>query len=233
MAAAHWCPYICGDDEYPGIAVEYIRTLLGTEQIQLTVTILPWTRAIRMTEKGRFDGLLTAVPEEAPTFIFTGQQSGDYQMCFYRRKGDSARYIQIEDLSDLRLGVIQDYGYGEPLDSYIADHKNSASVVSVAHENSLSSLAEMLRLKRIDLLIEDPNVVAFNLTSAAQDSMAQAGCLSANPFYTAFSPAVVASAQRQQVLDRLLAKPESKAIYQQILRKYRQRQPQSNPSQSR
>ncbi|WP_158100498.1 substrate-binding periplasmic protein [Neiella marina] len=223
LAAAHWCPYICDDEEYPGISVEYIGALLASANIDLEVTILPWTRAIRMAEKGKYDGLLTAVPEEAPSFLFTRYESGHYQMCFFAQAESQFSYNTILDLADTRLGVIQDYGYGEPLDSYIKANHNTANIVTLAHEASLQSLADMLRLSRIDLLVEDSNVVAFNLKESDQNNMNQVGCLTENPFYTAFSPAVEVSNQRRDLLDRLLQQPENSTLYQTILDKYRHR----------
>lgn len=69
LAAADWCPYSCASPSQPGFIAEALREILSLNGIELTVTVLPWSRAIKEAELGLYDGLLTAVESEAPDFF--------------------------------------------------------------------------------------------------------------------------------------------------------------------
>ncbi|MCG8614130.1 MAG: transporter substrate-binding domain-containing protein [Pseudomonadales bacterium] len=190
LASTNWCPYVCGDPARPGFIHEYLKTLLAAAKIELSVEVLPWSRAIGMAEKGHFDGLLTATRSEAPDFLFPTVPTGYYQMCFYTRPDSTLVYRNRSSLAGQRLGIISDYGYGEPIDSMISAPLASEVLVSIANSNPLMSLIGMLNLHRIDLFIEDRSVVHhFQLQNKMQPGeFREAGCLKKIPFYTALSP---------------------------------------------
>jgi len=71
LAATDWCPYACEHpaDQKPGIVHEYLTQLFAAQGITLNIQFFPWSRAIEEANKGRVDGLLTAVYAEAPDLI--------------------------------------------------------------------------------------------------------------------------------------------------------------------
>ena len=188
LAAADWCPYSCADPEAPGIVAEALRATLGDFGIDLQVKVFPWSRALKMAEMGQVDGLLTAVPSEAPGFIFTDSPSGQYQICVYSRRNSNLRFDGRNSLRGLTLGAIQDYGYGEPLDSIIAAPKADEGVYIASNSAPLRSLIEMTKKFRIDAFVEDKLVLARELGSKDERQLRSAGCLESVPFFTAISP---------------------------------------------
>jgi polar amino acid transport system substrate-binding protein len=75
-----------------------------------------------LVQSKEVDGLLTATPAEAPDLLFSDSPIGSYQMCFYTVNSSNLRFDKSIDFGNNLLAVAQDYGYGEPLDSYTRDH---------------------------------------------------------------------------------------------------------------
>ena len=95
--------------------------------------------------------------------------------------------------SDLNLGtnklaIVQDYGYGEPLDTYIDENKNG-NLLKISGDDSTNRLIKILKMNRADIIIEDSKVVQWSMIKNNVDStnIKKAGCLNEQPFYLALS----------------------------------------------
>lgn len=190
LASTNWCPYTCdfNDNKY-GLVGEILQNSLLALGIGLKIEYYPWSRAIQLANQNKVDGLLTATLEEAPNLIFSKSPIGSYQMCFYINDTNTWIYQSNIDLGSNKLAVIQDYGYGEPLDSYINANKNR-NIISISGENSASRLIKLLQLGRADIIVEDPKVLRWTANTNNLDisHIKEVGCLSEQPFYLALSP---------------------------------------------
>ncbi|WP_286262297.1 substrate-binding periplasmic protein [Thalassotalea atypica] len=188
LATTTWCPYTCGENKDDiGIIGSYIKEVFATLGIELHIETYPWSRAIHMAEQQQVDGLLTAAPQEAPNLLLSRVPISTYQMCFYTQKGNEWQYSTPLNISANRLAIIQDYGYGEPVDSYV---KNVSGLTLLSGDNSTKRLLDLLLKSRVDIIIEDPMVLNWNAQISQRDTqkLNQAGCLSENPFYLALTP---------------------------------------------
>jgi polar amino acid transport system substrate-binding protein len=61
-----------------------------------------------------------------------------------------------------KLAVVQDYGYVEPLDSYINENKNK-NLLSMSGEDNSSRLIRMLQIGRLDIIIVDKKVIQWTM----------------------------------------------------------------------
>lgn len=191
LGTTHWCPYTCDYQGNKNGIVGYLLTkALSQHNITLNIEYYPWSRAITLANENKIDGLLTATPEESKDLIFSSSPLGNYQMCFYTRADSKWRYKKPLDFSNNKLGIIQNYGYGEPLDSYLKS-KNDKNLHEISGTNSIARLIKLLANNRVDIIIEDR--IVFDWTRSNNPILKQlpikeAGCLPKHLFYLALSP---------------------------------------------
>jgi len=213
LATTEWCPYVCKNEQRgEGLILDYLREVLEAENISLNVNFFPWSRAIQEVRSGRLNGLVTAIKSEAPTLDFTNVPSMYYQMCFYTRRESTWIYQSEQDLANIKLGLISDYGYGEPVDSYAAQIHNYTNMIKIGGTDSLLRLEKLLAKKRIDAFIEDKHVVQWMFQ---QNALREAGCLSKIPFFMAFNPEYAEETEVIPLLDSLLSLAKNQKLFQQ------------------
>ena len=202
LAGTHWCPYSCDYLPFPGFVTQYITALMEKNDRNVTVTIMDWGEAVARTQAGEFDGLITATSHEAPGLILTTTATDIYHSCFYTLDSEAWRYEPPLSLNQIKLGVIHNYSYGNPLDNWLADQRNSEHFYTSKEAAPLSDLVAKLRNKEIDAFIQDRYVLSHFLYRSNHKStgIREAGCLSESPFYLAFNPN---APNIQQVIDYL------------------------------
>jgi polar amino acid transport system substrate-binding protein len=216
LAATSWCPYVCEDKNHPGFIVDYMQNLLAQQNIELKVTILPWSRAIKESRAGKFDGLLTAVHSEAKEFKFPRMPTGYYQDCLFGRSDSEIEFNSRESFKGVRVGGVKDYGYGSPIGELFSDPKPEESIYLVSSNRPMDQLTGMLQKNRIDLIAGDKNVMEhYQNSKNEQPILSVAGCLEEIPFYTAISPATEAPNNLVEHLEKALAAKNAQALYHQ------------------
>ena len=220
LATTDWCPYACDQEpnHQAGIVHEYLTELFSKQGIQLKIEFFPWSRAIHQVNGGRLDGLLTAVPIEAPNLLFTRTPTMGYQVCFYSKKSTEWSYSGAASLKDIKLGVIQDYGYGEPVDEYIK--RTSSQGLAIIKSGGMERLQRMLMAGRFDVFIGDRNVVSWRLKEN-MSVVRNAGCLTEIPFYMAFNPRKMWAAKLIKKLNDWLKLADNQAKLNSIKLQYR------------
>lgn len=208
LATTSWCPYTCKNSEQEyGFIGKYINTLLLRQGVAVKIESFPWSRAIKLAEQGKVDGLLTAIHSEAPFLIFTENPISTYQVCFYTLMTNQWSFDGASLNHNQTLGVIQDYGYGEPLDSFIEKQNN---VLQIAGNNSSKRLLDMLSKGRVSIIAEDKLVLNWVAKREHIDltKIRNAGCLPENPFYLALTKKE-AHEELLIVLNKLFAEPKN------------------------
>lgn len=205
-----WCPYTCanGRDDH-GIVAKYLTWIFAQEGIELRTRIMTWSRAIREADSGNLDGLLTAVPGEAPKLKLTTTPTMSYQDCFYTRPADKWQYQGVASLKGRRLGAIQDYGYSPELDQYI---DQGEGVLLISGDNLPARLHSMLALGRIDVFISDKRVHknAERKSPKPLSAIQRSSCLPETPFFLAVQPDKAWSDEVLALLNRVLATDAAK-----------------------
>ena len=217
LAAAEWCPYVCENSKLgKGIVYDYLSMILKPQGIVLELTFLPWTDAINSAIAGKHHGLIGAIKSEAPELNFTNTPTMHYKMCLFNSKDDPWQYEGKSSLSGKTFGLIEGYGYGEPLDSYFRDPKNAKDIKVLPGDNGLARLNLLLADKQFEVFAEDGYVVKWQSRDIKYSHFKQAGCLRPVPFYMAFNPDFAQSSKIIATIDTELSDPK----YKSYLNKY-------------
>ncbi|WP_430462171.1 substrate-binding periplasmic protein [Thalassolituus sp. LLYu03] len=224
LGAADWCPYTCDSPTQPGIVTEYLTALLKPHNIELKVSVLPWSRAVKAAEAGQLNGLITLVEGEAPQLLMTTTATMSHQDCFYTTPESEWRFSGVMNLDEIRLGAIKNYGYGEALDAYITDQGDlSTRLQLLSGDNPDQRLFSMLRNYRIDAYISDRYVNSWQLKNAGfrDTDVRSGGCLTDLPFFMGFYRKFSQSDALATWLNEALAIPGNIRLRDAIAQKYR------------
>lgn len=222
LAGTHWCPYTCAYSKHPGFVSEFIRALLEGQGVSLTIDLMPWGTAVQKAKSGEYDGLITAVVPEAPQFIFTHLATDVQQSCFYTKQSSTWSFDGLASLKGQRLGVIAGYGYGTPVDEWIASQQSKDTLYVSTQKAALIDLLERLESGDITTLIEDRYVISHVLyrNKREKHSLRIAGCLADNPFYLAMNPKSPHARQIVEMLDKALQKERNQKLKRFIKSRY-------------
>lgn len=222
LAATDWCPYTCDSKQEPGIVVEYLQEILAPHDIALDIRYLPWKRAIREVEIGKFSGLVTAVSSEAPNLLFTSEATMGYSVCLYTNRSSSWQYINTSSLTDQVLGAALNYSYNESIDAYIDANKNTSKITTIVGENKISRFYSMLKSDRIDVFISDRYVAGWNAKkySFDQKNVTINYCFEKNNFHFALNPDITWGQELIDLLNDLLSRDVNKKILSDIINRY-------------
>jgi polar amino acid transport system substrate-binding protein len=196
LVADAWCPYNCSPGSpNPGYAIELARAIYEPHGIKVHYEIMPWTRAINETRQTHFNGIIGAARKEAPDFIYPTEIMGFSFYRFYTLPESTWKYTDVDSLKGVSLGAVDGYSYGEKINEYLdLNRQNRAAVQLVSGELAGEQNIRKLLAHRIDVMIEDPNVVANSLKRMdKKEALRIAGVLrnpkiSSDELYIAFSP---------------------------------------------
>ena len=179
LAADDWCPQHCeGDPRREGYIVDIVGQALAAEGVPYTIVYRPWTRALRLTEKGVFDGLLTPTVNGYPQFLFHKEAVGYQQYCFYVNANSDWTYKAPADLLGRRIAHLKESGFGK-LENYIAANRRGIRVDEFVGSSGMTGrMFKFLAAGRADAVIMTSDVFDFGRRdSQALGAFKQAGCL--------------------------------------------------------
>ena len=225
LRADEWCPYNCEPgSEKPGYMIEIATVVFEKAGHTLDYQLLNWSRSIVDSRQGKYTGIIGTTKDEAPDFIFPEEPLGSVKDVFWVKKGTAWRYQGIESLTEIRLGVIQDYVYSS-INSHIEQYKTTSKVQESTGDDALEKNIKKLELGRIDALLEDQNVfqnivkdmgklelfeVAGDLSEASEEEH----------LYIAFSPASPKSDEYAKILSEGIKQLRASGELQKILSNY-------------
>ena len=153
----------------------------------VTVSYVPWARALRMVATGEAEALLGAYhsPERAERLLYT-DPIGQAEVVFFSLRDAGIRYQSLEDLRPYRIGTILGASYTPEFDA--ADFLMKEPV-----SDYLLNLRKLLA-GRVQLVLEKRSVVeqalATRFTSEAPRVVSLDKPLKSARFFNAFSRAV-------------------------------------------
>lgn len=148
---------------------------------------MPWRRAITEAREGRIDGIIGALRNEVPDFIYPETSCGIAQNGFYSIT-DGWRYRGAESLKEPIFGIAGGYSYGNIIDRFITDKTIRTDVVC-SRTPLISNIKKLLE-GRITALVAERSVMQYTIkTLGLEDSIQYAGT-PAEPeaVYIAFPP---------------------------------------------
>lgn len=190
IGADVWCPMNCEPGtERPGYMVEIARAVFEPVGIEVVYEVMPWARAVEASRVGLLDGVIGALREEAPDFLFPDRPLGVAQGAFLVRADDPWRFEGYESLAGRVVGTVLDYGYGEEFEALVEDGRVIAE--PAAGDYPLESNFRKLEAGRIDVVIDSLPVLLAELqrTGMNDGRFVMAGKDTPNWMHIAFSPA--------------------------------------------
>lgn len=223
IRADSWAPY--NDDpnsDKPGYMIEAVKLIFEAKGHQVDYQTMPWSRSLAEVGKGTYDAVVGTDEEESPDLVFPSEPFGLYKNGFFVDKSSRWQYTGPDSLLQVRLGVIDDYVYGDELDAYIETHRNSKKVFVANGDDALSKLIKMLKAGRLDVVIEDVTVMshALNEMRLAGEIVDVGSPGEASFLYIAFSPAKESSRGYANIFDEGLAELRRSGKFQKILSRY-------------
>ena len=226
IVADEWAPYN-GDPNSatPGYGIEIAKQVFEAAGHTVVYKILPWSRAIESTRKGKYSAIIGAYKEDAPDFIFPQEEFGLSEMALFVKRGgpwESWEYNGLESLKKVKVGAAHGYSYGEVVDKFFEDNPE---IVNYAHgDDPLTKNIKMLLAGRFAVLIEDPNVLfAKAKKMGVSDQIIKTRGKQATEgieVYIAFSPKNSKSKEYAQILDKGINQLKASEQLEAILSKY-------------
>lgn len=224
IAADLWCPINCQPGaERPGIFVELAREIFAESGITVQYQALNWARTLHEVRRGELNAAIGAGIEDAPDFLFTATPVAQSRNCFFTRADSTWRFSGVPSLAQQRVGVINDYSYGDELNAYIDAHRGDSARIQVASgDKALELNLGKLRLGRLDALLENSWVVQAMLAQQGKaGELREAGCREPDvPIYLAFSPALPSSARYVELFEQGLQRYRADGRLQALLERY-------------
>lgn len=199
LAADKWCPYNCEPNtKQEGYLIDIARIIFEKAGHTLTYQTTNWSRAVADAKAGKINGVVGALPEEVPGFILTTTPLGISQDHFYVLAKNPWRYQNNNSLANIKLAVINHYGYDPDITAFIKEHiehginneQHRDHLHVASGENALENNIHMVIQGHVDAIIEDQNVLTLTANKmGVTNQLVDAGSSGFNnPIYIAFSP---------------------------------------------
>lgn len=236
VASDEWCPYICDDTHLPGFLVEIVTEIAASNGVTVKFALTPLARALDLSQKGEVDILLGLTLQHINDFKLQKSHLsfGGLYNDFYVRASDPWRFKSISDLAtalknNAILGTINGYEYGDIIGNLLKD--NAAHIFSASGNSPLQRQLKMLRLGRLDILLDSRFTVQYQLSklvnkssltktpTTAKPSIIYAGTEGDfTPLFLGFSPLL--SKEQVQLFDDGLMSLRENGRLNKILTKY-------------
>ncbi len=220
--AIDWCPQICNNHSKPGYIVELVEKIFQESDYKLTISIFPWSRAIRNVSLGRADAILSPAKNEAPHLLYPKMAVGYQQMCFFTLKESSWKYTGVKSLKDVIVGIAKDTSI-EELNDYVKEHPHQFQFQPY-HERFVTQNLAKLKKKRMDTFLFTKNTTNYMIKSLNQSSNYKiAGCVSSAPLYMAFTPSEdkkIDILKLIAIFDHRLSQLKATSYYKNLLKSY-------------
>lgn len=194
LVSDQYCPYTCAPEaEQEGYIVALVRGMLEPEGFVIEYRTLPWTRALRSAYSGLVDGLLGVSKAKAKDLLLSpivGVDSLGFMT--YQTHFEAAITEQtLNQLDGARIAQVslKDFDMTRAFDRYLSDRvaKNDGTIVGVSGENTAPQMVKMLLAGRVDVVAENPQVLAYTASMLGQQGVVSIqGNIEVRNLYVAF-----------------------------------------------
>jgi polar amino acid transport system substrate-binding protein len=154
LAVLNWEPYAGEKLKNFGFGVEIITEAFRRSGYTAIISFMPWIRALKDTEIGKYDavGFAYYSDQRARTYTMSGPFS-ESSLEFCRHKDSSISYKTLQDLKSYRIGIVRGYVNTAEFDA--------ANYLTKEETNSEMLNLKKLLNKRVDLILIDKYVARF------------------------------------------------------------------------
>jgi len=220
----YFCPYNCNPkDVRPGLMVEVAQHVFEKAGHQVNYQLLSYDEAIQGVASNMFQGVVGVEKLEASDFIYPTESFGSFHNVFWQKKEFDWHYTGISSLEPILLLAVRGYRYGEPIDSYIAKHKEDPlKVMFVYGANGVAEGARVLEAVDDVVFLEDVAVMNYYLGNSGKAAgfRQQPSGLAPVPFYIAFSPKNPKSNEYAQILSDGIVELKKNGEWDKLLEFY-------------
>ncbi|TBW57962.1 transporter substrate-binding domain-containing protein [Marinobacter halodurans] len=145
-----WPPYLSEKPPY-GFVSDIIRRAFAVEGIDVEWGFFPWSRSYILARDGHWDGTAawSCSPERAASFYYSAPIT-PIRYVFFHRVDRDFDWHHADDLRGLRVGLTQDYFYGEVIEQARAQGWIDADTTTSDPVNFRKLLAGRIDLFPID-----------------------------------------------------------------------------------
>jgi polar amino acid transport system substrate-binding protein len=164
LASLDWPPYTGHQLEQQGETAVLLRQVFAAMQQEVQTEFLPWSRAIRASEKtgALYAGYFPEYQTHNPKFILS-DSLGVSELGFVEATAKPLGQLNVALLSGLQLGVVQDYVNLTVVDQMIGRGQLTPQLAFSDRQNILK-----VALGRLDLAVIDRRVLAYLLEHDAE-----------------------------------------------------------------
>jgi polar amino acid transport system substrate-binding protein len=215
FSAGEWPPYLGAKLPEQGMAARLIRDIFADAGYQVRFDFLPWPRAYRDTQLGRYaaSAVWMHAAERETHFYYSAPVLAEEFVLFHLKQRPLI-FSQLQDLTGMELGGGLGYSYGAAFDKALAVGQFRLSRVSKTSQNF-----QRLVKGRIQAFPEEKQVGYHVLRTELPDLQHlithATTPLLVNQSYVLFPKASPQSAQLQHILNEGLARYRTTGRYRQ------------------
>jgi polar amino acid transport system substrate-binding protein len=217
-ALTGWPPFSGKDLPGKGFSNDVVKTALERMGHTVTVKMMPWARALKMTQAGKYEVLPSVwhSEERAKTLAFADPIAQN-KIVFLKRKDDDFQYAGLDSLSGKTVGIVQGYDYSE---KFLNDEGFSRQKA-----NSLMTNVRKVLGGRIDLTLGDELVARYAINQEIPERADQIAYtdegLSKKDLHVTFSRKLDNSDELVSAFNAELAEMREDGTYDEILARHK------------
>lgn len=223
MRSDVWCPYACDPkSDHPGFMVEIAREVFKKKGYKIDYDVMNWARVVSDVKTGEYDAVIGASRADVKGFVIPQVPTGILVNYFWALKDSKWSYKNEGSLDYVSVGIVNDYSYGDEIDSLVK--KKHKSIREVSGESPLLRLIQMTETGRLIAFVENPLVLDYNMKKLKKDKSvfkAVSKNLANDPdLFIAFSPAHPMSKEYAKILDEGMEELRKSGKLKEILSRY-------------
>lgn len=216
-----WEPYYGPDLPNDGFCGAITKAAFERVGHSVTITYVPWARALRDAAAGRYDGILGGyhTEERAEDFYYSAPIARAQGALIAAPDVDMTSYDSLRELQDYTIAVANDFAYSEAFDE--------AEFLDKMVVNRVQQMVHMLFMDRVDIAAMSVAVFRHEAkelgyeTAASRTTMLEPP-LFENDLFVMMSKAIADGAQLREDFNAGLAAIKADGTYQQIRERYGQ-----------
>ncbi|MDK2596188.1 substrate-binding periplasmic protein [Pseudoalteromonas obscura] len=142
------------DNNAKGIGVNMVNEVFNRMDKSFVVEFLPWGRALREVQAARADGIFTIYfsEERQKSMLFSQQVLINQSVSIFSKRDSGLKLTgNINELRQLRVGLVRNVSYGKEIDSAIAQ----GIINKVVETTSGTQSFRLLLADRVDVVISN------------------------------------------------------------------------------
>ena len=176
--ADKWCPYNCDPkSSNPGVLVELMQFVLTQNGNTLDYDTMSWAEAMADVRTGKYNAAIGIAEADSVEMIHTVNPQSTSSTCGFALNNSAKTIRNAHDLIKFKsIGTIKDYTYGEQTDKMLNSSELKKRVMAMGTDDALAVNIRRLLEGRIELIIDDPNVIYYQLNNRKIKNIKKLGC---------------------------------------------------------